>query len=180
MNLTQGMWLSHSACPEGLGSAQTQSTAGRTLDFHTEIHVEISILVGADSWELTDRKEKKKKSKHLLTHSVQLLSHVQLFATLWTAARQAPLSITNSQNFMCAVSKEEVDLSNENSQPKMNFSVVVLPVFLPGESQGRRSLVGCRLWGRRVRHDWSDLAAAAAAALPPRKTELLKACFRQN
>ena len=35
------------------------------------------------------------------------------------------------------------------------------PVFLPGESQGRRSLVGCRLWGRRVRHDWSDLAAAA-------------------
>ena len=33
------------------------------------------------------------------------------------------------------------------------------PVFLPGESQGRRSLVGCRLWGRRVRHDWSDLAA---------------------
>ena len=22
------------------------------------------------------------------------------------------------------------------------------PMFLPGESQGRRSLVGCRLWGR--------------------------------
>ena len=37
------------------------------------------------------------------------------------------------------------------------------PVFLPGESQGWQSLVGCRLWGRRVRHDWSDLAAAAAA-----------------
>ena len=32
-------------------------------------------------------------------------------------------------------------------------------VFLPGESQGRRSLVGCRLWSRRVGHDWSDLAA---------------------
>ena len=32
------------------------------------------------------------------------------------------------------------------------------PVFLPGESQGRGSLVGCRLW-HRVRHDWSDLAA---------------------
>ena len=25
--------------------------------------------------------------------------------------------------------------------------------FLPGESKGRRSLVGCRLWGRRVGHD---------------------------
>ena len=37
------------------------------------------------------------------------------------------------------------------------------PVFLPGESQGRGALLGCRLWGRRVGHDWSDLAAAAAA-----------------
>ena len=36
------------------------------------------------------------------------------------------------------------------------------PVFLPGESQGRGSLVGCCLWGQhRVGHDWSDLAAAA-------------------
>ena len=36
------------------------------------------------------------------------------------------------------------------------------PVFLPGESQGRGSLVGCRLWGR-TECDRSDLAAAAAA-----------------
>ena len=35
------------------------------------------------------------------------------------------------------------------------------PLFLPGESQGRGSLVGCCLWGRRVGHDWSDLAVAA-------------------
>ena len=34
-------------------------------------------------------------------------------------------------------------------------------VFLPGESEGLGSLVGCRLWGHRVGHDWSDLAAAA-------------------
>ena len=32
-------------------------------------------------------------------------------------------------------------------------------VFLPGESQGWGCLVGCRLWGRRVGHDSSDLAA---------------------
>ena len=36
------------------------------------------------------------------------------------------------------------------------------PVFLSRESQGRGSLVGCCLWGRRVGHNWSDLAAAAA------------------
>ena len=38
------------------------------------------------------------------------------------------------------------------------------PVFLPGESQGQGRLAGCRLWGRTVGHDLSDLAAAAAAA----------------
>ena len=35
------------------------------------------------------------------------------------------------------------------------------PAFLPGESQGWWSLMGCLLWGLRVGHDWSDLAAAA-------------------
>ena len=39
-------------------------------------------------------------------------------------------------------------------------------VFLPGESQVRRSLVGWRLWGsHRVGHDWNDLAAAAESLL---------------
>ena len=39
------------------------------------------------------------------------------------------------------------------------------PVFLPGESQGQGSLVGCCLMeSHRVGQDWSDLAAAAAAA----------------
>ena len=38
------------------------------------------------------------------------------------------------------------------------------PVFLPGESQGWGSLVGCQtsMGSHRVGHDWSDLAAAAA------------------
>ena len=33
-------------------------------------------------------------------------------------------------------------------------------MFLPEESQGRGSLVGCRLGSHRVGHDWSDLAVA--------------------
>ena len=33
------------------------------------------------------------------------------------------------------------------------------PVFLPGESQGWRSLVGCRLWG----HTESDIEILSAA-----------------
>ena len=33
---------------------------------------------------------------------------------------------------------------------------------LAGESQGQESLLGCCLRGRRVGHNWSNLAAAAA------------------
>ena len=39
------------------------------------------------------------------------------------------------------------------------------PVFLPGESHGQRSLVGYNPWGRRVRHDWSNLARMHGAVL---------------
>ena len=40
------------------------------------------------------------------------------------------------------------------------------PMFLLGGSQGGGSLVGFHLWGlNRVRHDWSDLAAAAAVCI---------------
>ena len=46
------------------------------------------------------------------------------------------------------------------------------PVFLPGESQGRESLVGCHLWSRtELDTTEADLAAAAAALL---KTSSMK------
>ena len=44
--------------------------------------------------------------------SVQSLSRVRLFATLWTAAHQASLSITNSQSLVRLVSFELVTASN--------------------------------------------------------------------
>ena len=45
--------------------------------------------------------------------SVQSLSHVWLFATLWTAALQASLSITYSRNLLKLVSTESVMPSNQ-------------------------------------------------------------------
>ena len=42
----------------------------------------------------------------------QLLSRVRLFATPWTAARQASLSITNSQSLLKLMSIESVTPSN--------------------------------------------------------------------
>ena len=44
--------------------------------------------------------------------SVQSLSHVRLFATPWTAARQASLSIPNSQSLLKLMSIEPVMPSN--------------------------------------------------------------------
>ena len=55
--------------------------------------------------------------------SVQSLSHVRLFVTLWTSARQASLSITNSQSLLKLMSIELV----------MPFNHLILchPLLLP-------------------------------------------------
>ena len=49
----------------------------------------------------------------LYISSVQSLSHVWLFATPWTAAHQANLSITNSQSLLKLMSIESVTPSND-------------------------------------------------------------------
>ena len=48
----------------------------------------------------------------LMLSSVQSLSHVRLFETLWTAASQASLSITNSRSLLKLLSIESVMPSN--------------------------------------------------------------------
>ena len=47
-----------------------------------------------------------------VSQSVQSLSRVRLFVTPWTAARQASLSITNSQSLLKLISTESVMPSN--------------------------------------------------------------------
>ena len=49
---------------------------------------------------------------HVIQRSVQSLSHVQLFATPWTAAHQASLSITNCRSSPKPMSIESVMPSN--------------------------------------------------------------------
>ena len=57
-----------------------------------------------------------------------MLSHVQLFATPWTAARQASLSITNSQSLLKLMSMEWVILS---SHLILYFSLLLLLSIFP-------------------------------------------------
>ena len=56
-------------------------------------------------------------------NSVQLLSHVWLFVTPWTAAHQASLSITNSQSLLKFISIELVMPSN--------YFILCRPFLLP-------------------------------------------------
>ena len=74
--------------------------------------------------------EKKKKSSVLLS-SVQLLSHVQFFATPWTAARQACLSITNTQSLLKLMSIESVMPSSH-----LILCPPPLPTFTLSQHQG--------------------------------------------
>ena len=60
--------------------------------------------------------------------SVQSLSHFQLFATPWTAALQASLSITNSQRILKLISIESVMPSNH---PTLCFLLLLLPSIFP-------------------------------------------------
>jgi len=55
--------------------------------------------------------------------AVQLLSCVQLFVTPWTAARQASLSITNSQSLLKLISIE--------SMMPSNHLILCRPLLLP-------------------------------------------------
>ena len=59
----------------------------------------------------------------LIICSVQLLSHVRLFATPWTAAHQASLYINNSQTLLKLMCIESVMSSNH--------LILCHPLFLP-------------------------------------------------
>ena len=67
-----------------------------------------------------------KTYKPLCISSVQLLSHVWLFVTPWTAARQASLSISNSQSLLQLIFIELV-------MPSNHYILCHLLLFLPSK-----------------------------------------------
>ena len=73
---------------------------------------------------------------HTKFSSVQLLSHVQFFATPWTSARQASLSITNSQSLLKLLSIELVMPSNRLILCR---PLLLLPSVFPASGSFSRS-----------------------------------------
>ena len=70
--------------------------------------------------------------------SVQSLSYVLLFATPWTAAGQAPLSIANSQSLLKLMSIESVMPSNH--------LILLLPSVFPSNRVFSNGSVLCIRW----------------------------------
>ena len=75
--------------------------------------------------------------------SVQLLSHVQLFATPWTAACQASLSITNSQSLLRLMFIELVMSSNHLILCR---PLLLLPSIFPSIRVFSNESVLCTRW----------------------------------
>ena len=117
----------------------------------------------------------------LLFYSVQLLSHVQLFVTPWTAARQASLSITNSQSPPKPMSIESVMPSNHLI---LRCPLLLLPSIFPSIRVFSNESALCIRWPKywsfsfnisptnehpgliSFRMDWLDLFAAIFKCLP--------------
>ena len=83
----------------------------------------------------------------LFISSVQLLSHVQLFLTPWTAAHQASLSITNSRSLLKLMSTEQVMPSNH----LILCHPLLLPSVFPSNKVFSNESVLCIRWPK----DWS-------------------------
>ena len=106
--------------------------------------------------------------------SVQSLSHVRLLATPWMAARQASLSIINSQSLLKLMSIESVMPSNHLI---LCHPLLLLPSIFPSIQVFSNELVLCIRWPKywsfsfstspsneysgliSFRTDWLDLLA---------------------
>ena len=109
-----------------------------------------------------------------LLNSVQSLSHVQLFVTPWTAARQPSLSITNSWSLLTLMSIKSVMTSNNLILcrllllPPSTFPSIrvfsnesVLPIRWPKYWSFSFSISPSNEYSGRIffRMDWFDLLA---------------------
>ena len=132
----------------------------------------------------------------LLISSVQLLSHVQLFATPWTATRQASQSITNSQSLLKLMSIESVMPS---SHLILCHLLLLLPSLFPRIRVFSNESAVCIRWPKywscssfnispsneypgliSFRMDWLDLLAVQGTLKIPLQHHSSKASILQS
>ena len=128
--------------------------------------------VGCSPWDRKESGMTEQLSVHQFS-SVQSLSHVWLFATPWTAGRQASLSITNSWNLLKLMSIKLVMPSNHVI---LCHPLLLVPSIFPSIRVFSNDSVLCIRWpkywsfsfnispskehpGLIFRMDWLDLLA---------------------
>ena len=84
--------------------------------------------------------------------AIQLLSHVQLFVTPWTAARQASLSITISKSFLKLMSTESVMPSNHLI---LRHLLLLLPSIFPSIRVFSSESAVCIRWPKYWSYNFS-------------------------
>ena len=109
--------------------------------------------------------------------SVQLLSHVRLFVTPWTAARQASLSITNSWSLLKLTSIESVMPSNHQILCRPLLPLSIFPSIRVFSNESALCIRWPKYWSFSFnispsneysglisfRMDWLDLLAVQGA-----------------
>ena len=95
-----------------------------------------------------------------LLSSIQLLSRVQLFATPWTAAHQASLSITNSQSLLKRMSIESAMPSNHLI---LCHPLLLLPSVFPSIRVFSNESV--------LRIRWPNIGVSALSSVLPMNTQ---------
>ena len=126
--------------------------------------------------------------------SVQLLSRIRLFATPWTAVRQASLSITNLQNSLRLTSSESVMPSSHLTLCRPLF---LLPPMPPSIRDFSNESTLCMRWPKNwsfsfsiisskeipglisFRMDWLDLLAVQGTLKSPLQHHSSKASILQ-
>ena len=96
--------------------------------------------------------ESQKTVYHQALIVVQSLSLVRLFATPWTAAHQASLSITNSQSLLTLMSIEWVMPSNHLI---LCCPLLLLPAIVPSIKVFSNELVPCMRWPKYLSFSFS-------------------------
>ena len=115
------------------------------------------------------------QKKHFV--SVQLLSHVQLFATPWTVAHQASLSITNFRSLHKLMSIKLVMPSNHLI---LCHPLLLLPSIFPNIRVFSNESILCMRWLKYWSFSFSISPSSEYSGLISFKTDLLDTSFNHK
>ena len=110
------MWLTKAYFPKYTNSLHNSTTKNKQPNW--KMAEDLNRSLSKEKIQMANRRKKRYLiSLIILFSSVQLLSHVWLFASPWTVARQASLSITSTQSLFKLMSIESVMWSKHLLSP---------------------------------------------------------------